>query len=98
MSPPPTHYKLIFTVPASHLQACKDAIFSAGAGTYGPQEQGKYTQVCFETSGVEQFKPGNGANPALGKIGELERVEARKVEVLCVGEEVVKRAVGRLKE
>ena len=34
--------------------------------------------MCFETPGVEQFKPGDGANPALGKIGELERVEGEE--------------------
>lgn len=90
----PTRYKLFFTVPPSDLEACKSALFAAGAGTY---PGGKYTHVSFETTGTGQFRPDEGAKPAVGEVGALERVEEVKCEVLCVGEEVMRRAVGELK-
>jgi len=92
--PPAIRYKLSFTVPPSSLSACKSALFAAGAGTH---PGGKYTHVSFETAGVGQFKPCEGAVPSLGEVGRLERVEEVRCEVLCVGEEVMRRAVGELR-
>ncbi|KAI9793639.1 MAG: hypothetical protein M1835_007111 [Candelina submexicana] len=90
-------FTLTFTVPTAYLSACKEAIFSAGAGQQYPGS-GHYTHVCFETPGICQFKPEKGAQPNIGTVGELVRVEEIKVEVLCVGREVVRRAVEKLKE
>jgi hypothetical protein len=88
-------FKLIFNVPLSSLEACKTAIFAAGAGRY--PGKGQYTECCFTTMGTGQFRPGDKANPHIGKVGELEYVESAKVETLCVGEEVVRKAVEALK-
>lgn len=93
-SPTELRYKLIFTVPHSSLDACKDAIFAVGAGTY---PGGKYTNVCFEIPGVGQFRPGEGAKPNIGAVGRLEKVEEMRVEVLCVGQHVMSKAVEALK-
>ena len=90
----PNRYKLLFTVPASSLEDCKSALFAAGAGTY---PGGKYSQVSFETKGTGQFMANEGATPNKGEVGKLERLEEVKVEVLCVGEEVMRRSVGELK-
>ena len=88
-------FKLVFFVPSSALETCKTAIFTAGAGRFpGP---GNYTECCFTTMGTGQFRPGDTANPHLGKVGELEYVEEARVETLCVGEEVMKNAVKALK-
>ena len=87
-------YKLLFTVPPSSLQACKSALFAIGAGTY---PGGKYSHVSFETTGTGQFMPHKGAIPNLGEVGKLEKVEEVKVEVLCVGEEVMRGAVRELR-
>ncbi|KAI9810836.1 MAG: hypothetical protein M1827_006043 [Pycnora praestabilis] len=95
-APPINRYKLLFTVPTTHLETCKNAVFKTGAGQYpGP---GHYTQICFETLGIGQFRPGEGANPNIGQVGELERVQEVKCEVLCVGEDIVQKAVKALKE
>jgi hypothetical protein len=76
-------FKLVFNVPLSGLEACKTAIFAAGAGRFpGP---GNYTECCFTTMGTGQFRPGDKANPHLGTIGNLEYVESARVETLCVG-------------
>ncbi|OBT92297.1 hypothetical protein VE01_09521 [Pseudogymnoascus verrucosus] len=90
-----TRYKLVFFVPPSSLSACKTAIFAAGAGRYpGP---GSYTEVCWTTLGTGQFRPGDAAKPAIGTVGKLEVLEEVRVETLCQGEEVVRRAVEALK-
>ncbi|KAK4964108.1 hypothetical protein LTR66_012471 [Elasticomyces elasticus] len=65
-------YKLVFFTPPVDLPKIKAAIFAAGAGTYpGP---GNYTEVCFTTTGLGQFKPGAGSNPTIGALGEVEEV------------------------
>ncbi|RDW89122.1 structural toxin protein RtxA-like protein [Coleophoma cylindrospora] len=88
-------FKLVFFVPQSALSACKTAIFLAGAGRYpGP---GNYTECCWETMGTGQFRPGDTANPHIGTVGTLEQVQELRIETLCVGEEVTKRAVEALK-
>ena len=53
--------------------------------------------VCFETQGTTQFLPGEGAVPTIGAVGKLERVAETKVEVLCVGKDVMTGAVDSLK-
>ena len=88
-------FKLVFFVPESALKACKTAIFAAGAGRYpGPEN---YTECCWIVMGTGQFRPGDTANPNIGSIGALEEVKEARVETLCVGEDVTKKAVDALK-
>ncbi len=54
--------------------------------------------VSFESRGTGQFLPGEGAVPNIGAVGKLERVEEMRVEVLCVGRDVMVGAVGALKK
>ncbi|KAJ6201302.1 GTP cyclohydrolase 1 type 2/Nif3 [Bipolaris maydis] len=89
-------FKLVFFVPSSALDACKTAVFSAGAGRYpGP---GGYTEVCFCTRGTRQFRPGDAASPNIGKVGELEEVDEYRVETLCLGRDAAVKAVEALKK
>ena len=53
--------------------------------------------VSFESPGIGQFLPGVGATPNIGEVGKLERVEEMRVEVLCVGRDVMVGAVEALK-
>ncbi|OJJ31069.1 hypothetical protein ASPWEDRAFT_119954 [Aspergillus wentii DTO 134E9] len=89
----PDRYKLIFFVPNPNAEECKEAVFAAGAGVFSG---GKYTHACFQTKGQGQFKPGQGAAPAIGAVGELELVEETKVEVMCAGRSVMLQAVEAL--
>jgi hypothetical protein len=89
------HYALSFCVPPTALQACKDPLFAAGAGTY---PGGKYSHACFETAGTGQFRPNEGAVPNIGTVGQVEKVPETKVEMICVGWEVMERSVTALKE
>lgn len=88
-------YKLVFRVPPSHLEACKTAIFAAGAGRY--PGAGNYEQVCFTVMGTGQFRPGATSNPHIGTPGVVEQVQEASVETLCVGQDVARRAVEALK-
>ncbi|KAL4790448.1 GTP cyclohydrolase 1 type 2/Nif3 [Aspergillus filifer] len=89
-------YLLTTHVPPSALEAVKSAIFAAGAGRY--PGAGNYTECCWVSSGIGQFRPGDAANPAIGKVGELEKTEELKVETLVVGEDVIKNVVEALKK
>ena len=71
-------YKLAFFVPTEHKEAVKNAIFATGAGRIG-----NYDCCCWETLGTGQFRALDGANPFIGKLGELERVEEYRVELVC---------------
>ena len=92
---PVARFKLVFFVPDSALQACKTAIFAAGAGRYrGPE---KYTECCWTAMGIGRFRLGDTATPNIGSTGTLEEVKEARVETLCMGEEVAKKAVDALK-
>lgn len=91
---PNTRYSLVFTVPHSALSACKSAIFAVGAGTH---PGGKYTKVCFQSPGVGEFTPGEGAAPYIGTVGKAEEVQEMRVYILCVGRDVMLQAVDALK-
>lgn len=88
-------YKLVFFVPPSALAACKAAIFAAGAGRY--PGLGNYTECCWTSMGTGQFRPGDTANPHIGSVGALEEVQEARVEALCCGEDIARKAVGALK-
>jgi hypothetical protein len=89
-------FQLVFYAPSAAVEACKDAIFAAGAGSY--PGRGKYTECCWAAAGTGQFRPGDTANPHIGSVGSLEKVPETRVETLCVGEDVARRAVEALKK
>lgn len=90
-----TRFKLTFRVPSSHLEACKQAVFAAGAGRY--PGSGNYTECCHTVMGTGQFRPGDAASPHIGAPGALEQVLEASVSTLCVGEDVARKAVDALK-
>lgn len=92
---PSNRYKLVFFAPPQALAEIKIAIFATGAGRYpGP---GGYTEACFTTPGIGQYRPGENANPHIGTPGKLEEVGEARCEILCIGRDVVTRAVEALK-
>lgn len=92
-TPTPDRYKLVFFVPTENAETCKEAVFATGAGSF---PGGKYTKCCFQTIGTGQFLPNEGANPAVGAVGAVERCEEARVEVMCLGREVMLNAVAAL--
>lgn len=93
--PATARFKLVFFVPESALKACKTAIFAVGAGRFpGP---GNYTECCWTVMGIGQFRPGDRANPNIGRVGKLEEIKEARVETLCIGVDVAKKAVDAMK-
>lgn len=71
-------YKVSFFVPHLNAEIVKEAMFAAGAGRIGC-----YERCCFEVAGIGQFSALAGANPSLGSIGKLEKVNELKIEMVC---------------
>ncbi len=44
---------------------------------------GKYDFCSFSTKGVGRFRALKGANPFIGKIGKIEKVEEERIETIC---------------
>lgn len=70
-------YKLIIFVPEEAKEHVKQALFAAGAGG-----QGTYQHCAWECLGTGQFLPLDGAEPAIGSVGVLERVSEWRIEML----------------
>ncbi|MGZ4958309.1 MAG: NGG1p interacting factor NIF3 [Methylomonas sp.] len=71
-------YKLIFYVPASHLESVKNALFDKGAGRFR-----NYDRCCWQVLGKGQFRPLEDSQPFLGETGRLEIADEYKVEMIC---------------
>jgi len=69
--------KVVAFVPHDHAQRLLDALARAGAGAVGD-----YSHCAFTTSGVGTFRPGPGANPAIGTVGEDARVPETRIEMV----------------
>ena len=70
--------KIVVFVPESHSEIVRNAMGEAGAGKIG-----NYTFCSFSSKGLGRFKPMEGANPTIGKVGILEEVEEERIEVIC---------------
>lgn len=71
-------YLIAVYVPASDKDALIEAMSQAGGGRIGD-----YEACAWSTLGHGQFRPLDGANPHIGSVGDLERVEEYKVEMVC---------------
>ncbi|WP_214367870.1 Nif3-like dinuclear metal center hexameric protein [Pseudonocardia sp. H11422] len=70
--------KIVVFVPVGPaITAVHDALAAAGAGHIGD-----YSHCSFATAGTGQFLPLEGANPAIGRVGKLERVAETRLEMV----------------
>ena len=76
-------YKLVWFVPASHLEATRDAVFVAGAGWIGD-----YSRCSWTTLGEGTFLGGEGTHPTVGESGRDERVAEYRVETIVPAEKL----------
>ncbi|WP_330185737.1 Nif3-like dinuclear metal center hexameric protein [Nocardia sp. NBC_01503] len=65
-------------VPRTHVEQMMTALFVAGAGAVG-----NYRDSAWRSSGIGQFRPVEGAKPAVGTVGELHRVDEDRIEVVA---------------
>jgi hypothetical protein len=76
-------------VPHSHRDVVLDALHDAGAGRIG---DGRYDRCASWWEVEGQWRPGVGAEPFDGVIGQVSRGQEVKIEVVCA-EEFVSAAV-----
>lgn len=69
--------KLTVYVPADAAAPVRAAIAEAGAGRIGA-----YDFASFSSAGEGRFRPLEGADPAIGTVGEIETVDEVRVEVV----------------
>ena len=69
--------KLYTYVPHEHLETVRNALFAAGAGNIS-----NYSECSFTSPGTGTFKPGVGAEPFSGKVGERKEQPETKLEVI----------------
>lgn len=67
--------KLVVFAPMGSADSVRTAITDAGAGATGD-----YDACTFSTPGTGRFRPLEGANPAIGRVGDLEQVEEVRIE------------------
>lgn len=70
-------FKLATFVPEAAVDAVRAAIADAGGGVIG-----NYTHCSFQLPGTGTFKAEPGAEPYVGKVGELEKVAEFRLEML----------------
>lgn len=70
--------KIIVFVPKTHTDIVRQAMGDAGAGKIG-----KYSHCSYSVNGIGRYKPLEGANPFIGKVGKFEEVEEERIECVC---------------
>ncbi len=75
--------KLVYFVPEDALEATRAACFAAGGGRIG-----NYERCSWYALGTGTFLAGEGAEPAVGGVGQEERVAEYRVEVVVADERV----------
>lgn len=85
-------YKIVVTVPESHTELVRQVLGDAGAGVIG-----NYHHCSAIIKQVGYFIPGTGAQPAIGKIGELEKVVEDRIETL-IEKENIKNVIGAVRK
>jgi dinuclear metal center YbgI/SA1388 family protein len=81
LEPAPAHQgldKWVIFVPPENADALRAAIFAAGAGQIGD-----YSHCGWSVTGTGQFLPEDGATPAIGNVGAVERVVEDRIEVVA---------------
>lgn len=90
-------YKIVTFIPEGQADDVRQALAAEGVGvgiTDG-EHSGNYTECFYQTRGEGMFRPLEGAEPAIGNIGELTRVPEIKLESI-LEEKALTRAVKAL--
>jgi len=70
--------KIVVFVPKSHANVVRNAIGEAGAGKIG-----NYDFNTFSITGMGRWRTLEGANPYIGKTGEISEEEEERIEFWC---------------
>ena len=69
--------KLTVYVPVADADRLVDALAEVGAGAIGG-----YDRCAYWTDGTGTFRPLDGAHPAIGRVGAVEQVAERRIEMV----------------
>lgn len=69
--------KVVVYVPVEQTQAMIDTLAAAGAG-----QVGDYDRAAWISAGEGTFRPLEGAKPTVGRIGEIERLQESRIEMI----------------
>jgi dinuclear metal center protein, YbgI/SA1388 family len=69
--------KLVTFVPVSHIDAVRNALFSAGAGHIGD-----YDNCSYNSEGYGTFRAGDGTDPFCGQRGEIHKEPEIRLETI----------------
>ncbi|MFA9380735.1 MAG: Nif3-like dinuclear metal center hexameric protein [Acetanaerobacterium sp.] len=72
------YFKVVVFVPKKNADDVKRAMAAAGAGM-----QGNYSECSFEVTGKGVFRPGEQAQPFIGKFGTVREVRESRIEMIC---------------
>ena len=72
-------------MPTESADKIRQVLGKAGAGV-----QGNYQFCSGSYQQIGRFKPMTGANPAVGKVGKLEKVREEVIEAICHKDKVEK--------
>ena len=85
-------YVIVVYVPDEYVTHLIAVMASAGAGQIG-----NYRACAFSNIGTGQFEPVEGSNPFIGEVSNLEVVEERRIEMVCIEDNVRPVLVAMLK-
>ncbi len=74
----PTTDTWVVFVPDADAEVVAAAMHDSGAGAIGD-----YDRAMFQSSGTGSFRPLDGATPAIGTVGEVERVAETRIEMVA---------------
>lgn len=78
-------FKLTVFVPHSEVEQVLKAAHEAGAGQVGDN----YEDVSYAAECEGRFTPVNQANPTIGSVGEAEKVEEKRIEMLVEEADII---------
>jgi len=84
--------KLVVFVPGGYEDEVAAALFAAGAGHIG-----RYDCCSFQGQGTGTFRPGEGTDPFVGRIGALARAAEIRLETV-VPQELLPKAIARMRK
>ena len=80
---PSKYVKIVVFAPETHADVVREAMGKVGAGKIG-----NYSFCSFSSKGIGRFRPEEGANPHIGKVGKFEEVAEERIEVTCIQEKL----------
>ncbi|MBT4121259.1 MAG: hypothetical protein HOA57_03705 [Candidatus Magasanikbacteria bacterium] len=86
------YVKIKVTVPKENADEIRQVLGEAGAGKVGNYEFCSYSYPV-----IGRFRPLAGANPAIGKVGELEEIDEECIECIC-SVDILESVITKLKQ